>query len=239
MGNLEARDCKEQLDTVGKLARSLTHEIRNPLTAIDMHVSLLSEMLTDCESSYSPKVDRFLKIIRGEIKRLTEVLDHYSGFTLPHEPVMEEFDIGLEIQELKDLMALQAEGAGLKLSVTCDPEKVLIYADKIQIRQVLLNLVLNAFQATDEGGQINLEVKQYPETGSISITVIDTGIGISETVLPRIFDLFFTSKASGAGLGLSLIQRIVTDHRGSIDVESREGEGSRFTIKLPVYQGAL
>jgi signal transduction histidine kinase len=178
-----------------------------------------------------PASQEKLKIIQEEVKRLETFLGDLRDFLRPLPPAKQEIDLNRVVKEVQALMAEAAHEKGIYLEDRLDPRLPRIEADANQLKQVLVNLVKNALEATEESGRI-LMATEFKD-GQAWLSVQDTGKGMSGEVLEKIFHPFFTTKDKGTGLGLAVIHKIISDHRGTVMVESVAGRGSTFTIKLP------
>lgn len=217
----------EKLAAVGHLALGLTHEIRNPLSAIRMNVQMIRQ-----ESPDNALLQENFTIIEEEIHRLNRLLGDVMGFARPRPLKLSKTDLGAIVDRVVTLLSrqLQESGVGVRirmdgdLSAVCDPE---------QLQQVVLNLLLNAMEAMEETeGEktVSIVVKRTDET--VVLEVGDSGVGIGREMLAKIFDPFFTTKAQGGGLGLATLQSIVLRHGGTVEAAS-EGAGATFTVRLP------
>ena len=224
---------KDRLAAVGQMAAAVAHEIRNPLGGIEGFAALLArDILKD-----DPKSMLVEKILAGT-KSLNRVVSELLAFTRPMKLEFEQVDCE---RLIRAVLALTGEGGdGVAVSVQTLPasKPATLIGDAERLKQVFLNLVLNAFQSMPAGGELRIGISgeqgaDGTGTPSLKITFADTGCGISEEVLPRIFEPFFTTKEKGTGLGLSVAARIVEGHGGRITATSRDGVGSTFEISLP------
>jgi two-component system sensor histidine kinase HydH len=216
----------ERFAAVGEAAAYVSHEIKNPLMVIGGLAHQVEQHLSEDEAAQEK-----LRIIQAEAKRLESFLGDLRDFTQPVLPCKQEMDLNQVIHEVQNLMAESARGKGIMLGDQLDPNLPLIEADPNQIEQVLVNLIKNALEATPADGQILLTSGWQDAQAWFSVE--DTGKGMPADVLEKIFHPFFTTKAKGTGLGLAVIHKIVTDHHGTVTVESIFGRGSTFTVKLP------
>ncbi len=217
-----------QLKAMGKLASGVAHEIRNPLNAIGTIVQQLDKDFEPVENS--EEYHQLAGLVYSEVKRINETIQNFLRFSRP-EPIQKQLfnlkDLILNIEQQYSML-LKERMIELKIEQNWDGE---VFWDRNQIKQVLINLMQNAIDAIKTNGKIKLNISN--DEKYILIIISDTGPGISENNLERIFDLYFTTKAEGTGIGLSIIQRIIAEHDGMITVESKVGEGTTFTIKLP------
>ena len=217
----------EQLAAVGELAAGIAHEIRNPLASISGSVQVLSN-----ELSVGSAERRLMEIIVSESNRLSKILADFLRFVRPQERRVAEFDVARTVAEVMEIFRLSDEVSDahtIELDVV--PESSLVSGDRDQVRQIVYNVAKNAVRAMAAGG--TLTVKGREEDGWYSIRFTDTGRGMSEEELSRLFTPFSTAFDGGTGLGMAIVRRIVEEHGGAIDAESRPGEGTTVTVLLP------
>jgi len=227
----ERERLQAQYAEIATLAGGLAHEIRNPLSTIRMNLDLLAE---EVEASDDPKTRRIMtKVgrIRRECLHLEEILTAFLQFARAGELRLEPGDLGQLAREFIEVYRPQADEHGIVLSPHLAAELPQVRLDPRLMRQVLLNLTLNAQQAMPKGGQIELQT--YAVDGQVCLAIIDTGCGIPPAVKEKLFEVFFSTKPAGSGLGLPTVRKIVHAHGGSIACDSEVGRGTRFTIALP------
>lgn len=216
----------ERLAAAGRVAAQVAHEVRNPLSAI----SLNAEMLEDELPPHAAEPRKLLVAIRREVERLDAITEEYLQFARLPSARLEREDLAPILGSLLDFM--REELGAQRIEVCREIEAIpAVAGDEAQLRQAFLNLVRNASEAMPGGGR--LTVRTAAANGAVRVTVEDTGPGIALEELPRIFDPFFSTKTGGTGLGLAITHRIVTEHKGRIEVEGRPGEGARFVVSLP------
>jgi len=218
---------KEKLATIGKIAGSIGHEIRNPLGVISNSTYFLNIKLKDSDG----KVKKHLNILQREILRVNEIISDLLDFARIKQPVFKEVDINIFI---KDILENFKFPENIILKKHLDAELPRIQIDSNQIQQAFQNIILNAIQAMPEGGK--LEIKTLTSENTVEIVFKDTGVGIPRENLQKIFEPLFTTKARGIGLGLSIVKDIVESHNGMIYVESEVDVGTSFTVKLPILR---
>jgi signal transduction histidine kinase len=219
----------EKLAALGQLAAGIAHEIRNPLTSINILIHSLTETLP---TEDSPRED--LEVIEEEIHRINEILDQFLRFAKPTPPLLEKGDVLSIIEETLQLLRPQIEKQ--QIAVRKDFQALLpIPMDSEQMKQVILNLLLNAVQAMSKGGNLVLKGHTSEDDRWIKLSVQDSGVGIPGEDMDKLFDPFFSTKEGGIGLGLSIAHRIIDQHHGKIEVESTPGEGTLFTVWLPIH----
>jgi signal transduction histidine kinase len=228
----------DRLASLGTLVSSLAHEIRNPLVSIKTFTQLLPERLEDEEFR-----NYFLKIASGEIDRLTTLINELLGFARPSEPNLRGEDVNTLIEKMEFLITTEARKKNITISKNCALNLPLVMVDAEQIKQVLLNVLLNAIQAIPREGQIWVETRVVQVTREetserfVQIEVRDTGVGIPKENLDHVFDPFFSTRPDGSGLGLAISYQIIHEHGGFIDLESEVGKGTSFRIHLPLNAG--
>jgi signal transduction histidine kinase len=232
----------EHLAAVGQMAAGIAHELRNPLMPMKILVQAAAERVP------SPGLDeRDLAVLDQEINRLERSIQLFLDFARPPQVEKRTFDMAEVLTQLVNLLAARAGQQGVRLEYRQPQQPVWIHADAGQIRQVVLNLLLNALDATSHGGTVHLEmaVSGHLPEGDVgpdrwlTLRVIDTGCGLPAELGPRIFDPFVSTKETGLGLGLSICKRIVEAHEGEIQAVDRPGGGAVFTIRLPCLEHAM
>ena len=220
----------EKLASVGKLAAGIAHEINNPLTAV---LTFSNLMLEQCAPS-DPRYDK-LKLMVRETDRARTIVRQLLNFGRETVIKPEKININRPVSEIADSLVAQDAFKGIELSMKLGDGLPDVYADPAQIGQVVLNILLNAIHAITPPGRI--EVITRANESNIEITFSDTGKGISEEHIRKIFDPFFTTKdaSKGTGLGLAVSYGIIKKHGGDIEVASTEGQGTTFTVRLPIY----
>ncbi len=224
----------DRLASLGTLTAGLAHEIRNPLVAIKTLTQLLPERLDDVEFR-----NQFLQIAAGEVDRISSLVTELLEFARPSDPKLELEDINTILDGMILLVSTETKKKQINITKDYSADLPPIQIDREQIKQVVLNILLNAIEATSENGKITVKTRSFIKPGGepyIQIEFTDTGYGIPEDYLEDIFNPFFTTKSTGSGLGLSISNQIIQDHRGYINVESQLHEGSSFFINLPVNQ---
>src|SRR6185312_10026061 len=222
----------ERLATVGRMAAQIAHEVRNPLSAIGLNAELLGDEL----GREAEEARRLVASIIGEVDRLTEITETYLRFTRLPRPKLEREDLGALVTSVLALGRGELEKEGITLALEIAPDLPEIPADEAQLRQALINLVRNAREALASAAEKRLSISLSADgpAGRLLLRVADSGPGIEAGDLGRIFDPFFSTKAQGTGLGLALVQQIVVDHGGQIDVESAPGRGTTFLLVFPL-----
>ena len=219
---------RERLAALGDVAAAFAHEVRNPLNAVSMG---LQRLRAEFAPAPADEYRRFVELMQGEVTRLNAIVEEFLTLARPLPLAPAPVALDALLGELAALVEDQARAAAIELRVTVPSPAPRVVADRDHLKQVLLNLVLNAVQAAGPGGRVTIEAQ--PARDGVSIVVADTGPGIAADVLPRIFDPYFTTKSGGLGLGLTIARRIVQAHGGALEVDSAPGAGARFAVRLP------
>ncbi len=222
----------DNLVELAHLAGGLAHEIKNPLSTINMNLKLLSEDLGRYHDEEHARFQRRIGAIQQESQRLREILDDFLHYAGKHELHPQRVDLRQVVTELADFFAAQASVAHIVLRTSAPEHPVLADIDINLIKQALLNLMLNAAQAMTHGGELLIRVGA--DRARAVIEVIDTGPGIGPEDIDRIFQVYYSTKKGGSGLGLPTARRIVHEHGGTLQVQSELGKGTRFVIGLPL-----
>lgn len=224
----------ERLSSLGQMAAGLAHEIRNPLGSIQG----AAELLGDDAPAGSKKRELF-DVLHKETKRLGAVVDDFLGFARPRPLTLAPTDSAAVVERAVSQMRIEASTRAIQIDMRMTPDLPRVQADAEQLHQVFLNLLLNALAASPDRGRIEVSGTSVSHDSKpcVAITVRDWGHGISPDALSRVFDPFFTTRETGTGLGLSISHTIVSDHGGSIDIESTPGHGCAVCVTLPVGRG--
>jgi signal transduction histidine kinase len=230
----------DQLAAVGKLAAGLAHELRNPLMCMK---TLVQSARHNHESASLNVTD--IAVLDEEITRLDSLLQSFLDFARPFEPEFQAVEMTPIVRQTIDLVSSRAETRQLKIKVQLPSESVEVQGDAMQLRQVLLNLLLNAFDAVQNGGQIVVSVERFlrdgvplspsnPAPNWVCLSVSDNGCGLPAEQRERIYEPFFSTKEPGLGLGLAVCKRIIDAHQGELMAEERIGGGTVFKVMLPL-----
>lgn len=221
-----------KLASLGQLSANVAHEIRNPLTSIKMRLYSLEEEL---KNNSSTKED--MKVITEEINRMEKTVKDFLDFARPPEPNLEKCDIIQVLEGTVSLVSLKAKSQNIEIKKKFNVSSCELKADKEQMRQVFLNIMLNSIEAMPEGGVLEVSTEKNQDRSSsriLEIHIKDTGPGISNDVKNKLFEPFFTTKAEGTGLGLFIASRIVQIHKGKLEVKNQLEKGAISTLKLPM-----
>ena len=219
----------DKMASIGRLAAGVAHEINNPLTTILTSAMLIQEETDPEDSNYQE-----LQIIADEALRCRKIVSSLLDFARQSEPVKAKNDLNKVVTESVVLSRKQAAFNDVAVEESLSEDLPLINMDKDQIEQALINLILNAIEATDPGGKVTVGTSYVAEAGGVEFTVSDSGKGISDEDMGKIFDPFFTTRESGTGLGLAITHGIIEQHGGTIEVDSKLEQGTSFIIRLPL-----
>jgi len=222
----------DKLVLLGQLSASLVHEIRNPLAAVNLNLQLLSRALSENKELLS-----YVNTALQGVERISKIIDVTLSFSRQSEPFIEKLNLNTVVVSTLDLINHLLRKKEITLSFDLKNDLPLISADSKHLQQIIVNLITNAIDAIEKKGTITLKtyVEDYPDNNLklVCLTVEDDGVGIAEEDLDKIFNPFFTKKPSGTGLGLAITQKLLYKYNGTIEVQSRLGEGTAITIKFP------
>lgn len=218
----------DRLAAMGELSAGLAHEIRNPLGALEGAMQIVQRPNAPVETK-----KEFGEMAKRELDRLKGIVNQFLDFARPREPHCVPIEPALILDSVARLIAETAKIKGIKIRIEEDPHSAEIMVDPEQIKQVLLTLVINAVQAMP-GAVVRSFFAPYHEIDSVSLDVVDQGIGIFSEQLERIFDPLFTTRQEGTGLGLSIAARIISQHGGQIEPHRNPDRGMTFSVILPV-----
>lgn len=221
-------EVSRRLADLGRLTSGVGHEVKNPINAIVVHLELLREKLARHDSS----AERHVDVIQNEIRRLDRVVQTLVDFSRPVELDLTVHDLRSLVNSVLTLAAPDLEQRSVQVVSALPDHPLYARVDADLIQQALLNVLLNGAQSMSDGGELQIELRQYGHEARIKIR--DEGCGIPREILDRIFNLYFTTKKDGSGIGLAMTYRILELHNGSIQVESVMDEGTQFTLRLPV-----
>lgn len=229
---------EERQQLLSRLLARLAHEIRNPLSALDVHVQLLEEDLMRVSPPVSPEITGRLEIVRSELRRLDEIVRQFLSLAVPAPVHLQPLAIADVLQPVTRLLGPTAAERDIALEVILPAALPAVQADAGQLKQALVNLVLNAIQAVDRCGRVVVTARCDATRGVLAIEVSDTGPGVDPGKRHAIFEPFFTTKPEGSGLGLWIVQQIAMAHGGSVAAANPAGGGARFTLQLPLRLAA-
>ena len=221
-------ELSRRLAAIGRLTSGVAHEVKNPINAIVVHLELLREKMREVD----PDTERHLDIIGREIHRLDRVVQMLVDFNRPLELRLSDFDLRKVVEDVALLASPEAARLGVKLETKLSATPLPVRADADLIKQALLNVVLNGVQAMANGGVLDIAARQ--QDAAASIEVRDEGEGIPPEVRDKVFNLYFTTKRSGSGIGLAMSYRVLQLHNGAIDFVTEIGRGTTFRLILPL-----
>jgi two-component system sensor histidine kinase PilS (NtrC family) len=217
----------EKLAAIGEMAAGLAHEIKNPLASMNGAIQVLKD-----EAAHNGDHARLMEIVLRESDRISSLVNEFLAFARPHPGKKQHILLDQELKEIVKQFQTSHQQQRLDIRTDIQPD-LPVEIDPEHLRQVVWNLLLNAAEAVAQNGRI--EVGLYPQGSTYAcVTITDNGCGMAEEIQQSIFDPFYTRKPKGTGLGLSIVQRIVTTYDGLIDLQSASGQGSTFTVKLPL-----
>jgi signal transduction histidine kinase len=223
-------ELSRRLAAIGRLTSGVAHEVKNPINAIVVHLELLREKMREAD----PDSRRHMDIIDREIHRLDRVVQTLVDFNRPVELRLTEFDLRRVIEDVVLLASPEAARDGVKVETQLTSEALPVRADADLIKQALLNVVLNGVQAMDNGGVLKIVARQQEMAATIEVR--DQGTGIPPDVRDKIFNLYFTTKKTGSGIGLAMTYRVLQLHNGALDFVTEMGRGTTFRLALPLAE---
>jgi len=225
-------ELSRRLAAIGRLTSGVGHEVKNPINAIVVHLELLRNKLSGPDA----RAMRHLEIIESEIQRLDRVVQTLVDFSRPVELQLKEQDLRRIVSGVLMLASAELETHNVRVSSHMPERPLTAKVDADLIKQAILNVVLNGAQAMSQGGDLHVTLREDGRMAAIEIS--DSGSGIPDDIRAKIFDLYFTTRKDGSGIGLAMTYRIIQLHNGSIDVQSEQNIGSTFTLKLPLLASA-
>jgi len=219
-----------RLTAINSLTGRVAHEIKNPLNSIALRLEVLRGHITDG----SPDADAEISVLTEEVTRLDRVVRTFLDFNRPVNLSFEDTDVGQMISEIRDFITPEAEMRGVVCTIDAPEEPVVVRADNNLLRQAFLNIAMNAVEAMSNGGELRIEIR--PDGSSCEVRFRDTGPGIATANQEKIFQLYYTTKPRGNGIGLAMTFRAIQIHGGTIQVQSEPGNGTEFVVQLPATQ---
>ncbi len=222
----------EKLNALTLLAAGVAHEIGNPLNSMDIHLQLLERKLKKLPTGEHKDLAKHLSTAQSEIRRLDTILKQFLQAIRPTQPHRDQLNIHDLLKDTLELLEPELEERGVQVSLDLSEHMPVLPMDGTQIKQALYNLLKNAFQSLPADGGL-IDINSHCSDYDIEVTIRDHGSGISPEVMGSIFEPYHSTKESGTGLGLMIVRRIIREHGGEIELESKEGEGTTVTISLP------
>jgi len=232
---LKAEEPKQsELEELSRLTGGLAHEMKNPLSIIKVNLKLISEDLAMSKDENTRRAARKIGVVQKETDRLEQILEDFLRYIRKTELHLSAVDVNKLVIDMVDFYSPQAVSRSITLRLALCSQPLICMADSNSLKQVLLNLFINAQQAMPGGGELMLRTQK---TNSEAVIIVsDTGKGIEPENLEKIFHAYYSTKAGGSGLGLSASKKIIEAHKGSMKVDSIPGKGTSFTILLPLEE---
>ena len=233
-GSQLAAEEKQRL--LSRLLARLAHEIRNPLSSLAIHVQLLEEDLAQIAPPLKAQTAGRFEIIRSELQRLENLVRQFLSLAAPSSVELQTVDVAEVVRYVCELLRPEAAERQIEIAMDLPESLPPLTADPGQLKQALINLVINAVQAVERNGRIEIRARADPALGTFSLQVTDNGPGVPGERKSAIFEPFFTTKSEGSGLGLWIVQQIATAHGGVVTVNDRANGGAAFTLQLPLRE---
>jgi PAS domain S-box-containing protein len=224
----------ESLASLTNMAANVAHEIKNPLGSISIHMQLIQRALTALSDERIEPIIENIEVVNEEIERLNRIVVDFMFAVQPMDTQLADSDLNSVVNELTTFVRVELEQAGIELVEQLEEELPTLELDEKYLKQALLNLVKNAISAMPEGGELLIATRHTGDEVELSIS--DTGVGMSDDVMAKIFEPYFTTREDGTGIGLTLVYKVVKEHMGDISVVSQPGKGSSFSLLFPVPQ---
>ncbi|MEC7906671.1 MAG: ATP-binding protein [Verrucomicrobiota bacterium] len=228
----EAMIESERISSILLLAAGVAHELGNPLNSITIHLQLIERQLKKLEELASrSKLESSVEVCRAEVSRLDGIIKNFLEAIRPQTPDFQTVNLNELLEESLQFQASELEDRGIKVEMEADAESPIVRADKQQVKQVFFNITKNAMEAMKPGGFIRVKVQSDEER--LYLRFGDSGSGISQDILSRVFEPYHTTKKGGTGLGLMIVERIMREHGGQVGIDSKEGVGTVVTLEFP------
>jgi len=231
----DERPRTEHLAQLGSLLAGFAHEIRNPLSTIGLNLQLVKEDFADAETTRDRRTYKRLSTVQNEVKRLQAILEEFLGFVRTPSPRRRDCALNELLQSLVEFHTPEMQAEGISLVFFPGKSVGRVELDPDQFRAVIVNLLRNARDACDSGGEVMVSSRRDGDEVTVQIT--DTGAGMEPAVVDRAFQPYFSTKKGGTGLGLALAKRIVEEHGGTMTLSSEPGKGTQFMLRLPESSG--
>lgn len=222
----------ERVNSIIELAAGVAHELGNPLNSLNIHLQVMQRQLQKLKHVEGiEKLGKSMDVCAGEVERLDSIITHFLEAVRPREPDLHDMDIIAPLEESIEFLGPELEGAGVRVDVELDASLPLLQGDRDQIKQVFFNIIKNARQAMVSGGII--KIRAFADDEFVYIQIGDTGEGIPQENLRKVFQPYFSTKREGHGLGMMIVERIMRDHGGQIGIDSRPSVGTLVTLQFP------
>jgi signal transduction histidine kinase/HAMP domain-containing protein len=224
-----------RLTALGRATSAMTHEIKNPLNAMRLHLELVRERLNaEGRAEGSAGGRESLDVIQAEIGRLDGIVQRFLALIRPQEIALHQFDLNAVLDDVTGLLEAEWKARGVSFTRALDQSLPSVLGDAELLRRAFMNILVNACEAMPDGGALTVTSEREEEAGFARVTVTDTGIGIAPEDLERVFTMYYTTRTHGTGIGLALAQRIVEVHEGTIELQSAVGRGTTVIVRLPL-----
>ncbi len=234
-GRLSRATISKRLAALGRVSSGIAHEVKNPLNAMGIHLELLRMQLPEGGPEGNNEARNHVNILSQQMRRLDEVVGGFLTFARPDQLALAPVSMHALLDDMLPVISAEAGKTGVTVVVECPPDLPPVLGDAGQLHQAFLNLAINACQAMPDGGRLRIAAKRA-DPRQLEVVIEDTGTGIAPENLDKIFNLYFTTKPGGSGVGLALVYRTVHLHDGDIEVQSVPGHGTTFRITLPLAE---
>ena len=225
----------ESLAALTTLSAGVAHEIKNPLASIDIHIQLLNREIQKLKSEEKKNIKNLLAIVKEEIDRLNSIVQDFLFAVRPMSMNLSKENINEILKDMIDFLKYELGEADIKITLDLEEDLPTVLIDSKYLKQALLNIIKNSIEAIEEGGEIRIETEETSH-GDVIISITDTGEGIPENIMGKIFEPYFTTRKSGTGLGLVIVYKIIKELGGDLNIDSKVGEGTIFSLTLPVFE---
>lgn len=230
--SMEERIESERTSSIVRLAAGVAHELGNPLNSLTIHLQLIERKLKKlADQEEATKLAESLQVCQGEVQRLDGIITHFLEAVRPRKPELNELDLVELVEEVLRVQEAELSDRKIDVNVEVSDKLPAILGDRGQIKQVFFNLIKNAMEAMQPGGRLRILARRDDEF--VYLQFVDTGSGISEEDLSKVFQAYYTTKKDGHGLGMMIVQRILREHGGHINIESRKDKGTAISLQFP------
>ena len=239
-GHLSRATVSKRLAALGRVSSGIAHEVKNPLNAMGIHLELLKMQINDLSSGRpgaTEEAREHVRVLAQQMRRLDDVVQGFLTFARPEGLSLAPVSMHSLFHEMLPVISAEANKTGVLVTVNCPPDLPQVLGDAGQLQQALLNLAINGCQAMPQGGELRITARPA-EDQQLEVLIEDNGTGIAPEHVDKIFNLFFTTKPEGTGVGLALVFRTIHLHDGDIEVQSVPGQGTTFRVTLPLAENA-